>query len=132
MFKKRRSGEKSNCIYETYKNTVMPHGRHIYVKASDMAKATMCAYPQPDHALPYWKCVMRCCARYPSVNLPDQETDDKYTETFPSIHFLIYHLIASFSTHDMLPLTDKKIVASVNRILFQNSPKQYTLEKSWR
>ena len=29
---KRRSGEKANHIYETYKNTVMPHGRHIYAK----------------------------------------------------------------------------------------------------
>ena len=54
----RTSGEKANRIYKTYKNTVMPHGRHIYAKASDMAKATMCAYPQPDHALPHWKCVM--------------------------------------------------------------------------
>ena len=41
---KRRSGEKENCIYETYKNTVMPHERHIYAKASDIKKATMCAY----------------------------------------------------------------------------------------
>ena len=39
----RRSGEKENCIYETYKNTVMPHGHHIYAKAYDMARATMCA-----------------------------------------------------------------------------------------
>ena len=37
----RRSGEKSHHIYETYENTVMPHGRHIYAKASDMEKATM-------------------------------------------------------------------------------------------
>ena len=34
-------GEKSHHIYETYKNTVMPHGRHIYAKSSDMEKATM-------------------------------------------------------------------------------------------
>ena len=33
-----RSGEKANHIYETYKNTVMPHGRNIYTKAYDMAK----------------------------------------------------------------------------------------------
>ena len=39
----RRSGEKENRIYETYKNTVMPHGCHIYAKAYDMAKETMCA-----------------------------------------------------------------------------------------
>ena len=25
----RRSGKKSNCIYETYKDSVMPHERHI-------------------------------------------------------------------------------------------------------
>ena len=28
----RRSGEKEHHIYETYKNTVMPHVRHIYAK----------------------------------------------------------------------------------------------------
>ena len=37
-------------MYEAYKNTVMQHGRHIYAKASDMAKATMCKYPQSVHA----------------------------------------------------------------------------------
>ena len=41
----RRSGEKENPVYETYKNTVMTHGRHIYAKSSDMAKYTMCEYP---------------------------------------------------------------------------------------
>ena len=49
----RKSGEKANRTYETYKNTVMPHGRHIYAKSYDMAKATMCAYSQSDHALPH-------------------------------------------------------------------------------
>ena len=34
---------KANSIYETYKNTIMPHGHHIYAKAYDVAKATMCA-----------------------------------------------------------------------------------------
>ena len=43
--------KKQICIYETYKNTVMPHGHHVYAKASDMAKVTMCAYPQYDHTL---------------------------------------------------------------------------------
>ena len=45
-------GEKANHIYETSKNTVMPHGHHIYAKASDMAKATMCAYLNSNYALP--------------------------------------------------------------------------------
>ena len=55
----RRSGEKAHHIYTTYKNTVIPHGRHIYAKASDMANATMCTYTQSEHALPHWKCVLR-------------------------------------------------------------------------
>ena len=40
----RRSGGKGNRIYETFKSTVMPHGRHIYAKSYDMTKATMCKY----------------------------------------------------------------------------------------
>ena len=75
----------------------MPHGRHIYAKASDTAKAKMCAYPHSDNALPHWKYVLRCCAKFPGVDLPDQEKDDKYTDTSPSIYFQIYHLIASCS-----------------------------------
>ena len=51
----------------------MPHGSHIYAKASDMENATMCTYPQSDHALPHWKCVLRCCSDCPCINIPDQE-----------------------------------------------------------
>ena len=50
----RSSGEKAHHIYTTFKNTVMPHGSHIYDKSSDMENATMCTYPQSDHALPHW------------------------------------------------------------------------------
>ena len=81
----RRSGEKAHHIYETYKNTVMPHGRHIYAKAYYMEKATMCTYPQSDCALPHWKWVLRCCDYCPCINISDQEIDKKYEETTPSI-----------------------------------------------
>ena len=67
----RKSGEKSHHIYATYKNTVIPHGRHIYAKASDMENATICTYPQSDYALPHWKCVLRRCAECRYINLPD-------------------------------------------------------------
>ena len=85
----------------------MPHGRHIYAKASDMEEATVCAYPQSDHALTHWKCVMRCYAKFPSVNLPDQETDDQYYNTSPSISFHVCHLIARCTAHGRLPLNDR-------------------------
>ena len=75
-------------IYEAYKNTVMQHGRHIYAKTSDMAKATMCVYPHSDHALQHWKFAMRCCAKCPSVNLPDIEIDYQYSDTSPAIIFI--------------------------------------------
>ena len=106
MLKTEGPGKKQVHIYETYKNTVMPHGSHIYAKAYDVAKATMCAYPHSYHALTYWKCVLGCCAKRPSLNLPDHETDAHYPDTSPSISFHIYYLISRCITHGRLPLTD--------------------------
>ena len=83
----RRSVEKAHHIYETYKNTVMPHGRHNYAKASDMANATMCTYPRSDHALPHWKYVLWCCAECPHINFPDQETDKNMKKQHPQLGF---------------------------------------------
>ena len=88
---------------------MMPHGRYIYAKASDMAKAKMCTYPQSDHTLPHWKCVLRCCDNCPCINLTDQETDKKYSEKTPSIRFHIYHIIGRCNAHGRIPLKDKKI-----------------------
>ena len=86
----------------------MPHERHIYAKAYDMAKATMCVYSQSDHVLIHWKFVLRCCTKCPRINLPDQETDDQYPNSNDSIRFSTYHLIVRCTKHDRLLLTDKK------------------------
>ena len=59
------------------------HGSHIYAKSSDMAKEKMGAYPQSDHALPHWKCVMQFCAKFPSINIPNQEIDYWYSDNIP-------------------------------------------------
>ena len=69
------SGKKSHHIYETYKHTLLPHGRNIFDKTYDMANAKTCTYPQSDRALPHWKSVFRCCSECPYINLPDQETN---------------------------------------------------------
>ena len=79
-------GKKKICIYETYKNTVMPHGRDIYAKAYDMEKATICKYPQSDHALPHWKYVLRCCAKCNIINITVYKTDDTHPNPSRSIH----------------------------------------------
>ena len=76
--------KKKTHIYETYKNTVTPHGNHFYAKASDMENAKMCAYQRLEHSLPHWKCVLICFGECASINLPDKETDDQYSNTSPS------------------------------------------------
>ena len=83
--------------------------KHIYAKSSDMEKATMCAYPQSDHALTHRKCILLCCADFQCINIPDQETDNQYSDTTPSIRFHIYHIIARCTAHVIIPLKDKKI-----------------------
>ena len=71
MLKTEVLGGKQIFVYETYKNMVITHGSYICAKASDTEKATMCAYLQSYHTLPHCKCAMRCCAKFPSVNIPD-------------------------------------------------------------
>ena len=124
----RRSGRKAHHIYETYKNTVMPHGHHIYSKAYDMAQSTLCAYPQCDHSLPDWKCVLRCCSNFPCINISDQETDNHNPDTTPSIRFYIYHIFAHFTTHVGIPLKEKKYVTFLNKNLHHMNQQKYTPE----
>ena len=65
----------------------MPHGRHIYAKASDMSNATMCTYIHSDTTLPNWKFILRCCSECPCINLPDQETNKKMKKQHPQLGF---------------------------------------------
>ena len=65
----------------------MPHGCHIYAKASDMANATMCDYPHSDHALTYWKCVLRCCTDCPCNNLPEHVQIKNMKKKHPQLGF---------------------------------------------
>ena len=87
----------------------MPHGNHIYSKASGMAQATMCTYPQSDHSLPHWKFILSCCAGCPCINLSYQEIDNHNSYTTPSIRFQIYHTVARCTAHGRIPLKDNKI-----------------------
>ena len=108
MLKTKGLGKK-NHIYDTYKNTVMSYGFHIYAKAYGMAKVTMCAYSQSDHLLLQQKCVLRCCDQCPSINIPIQEKDDNYPNPSSSTSFHICQLIARCTKHVRLLVNDKKI-----------------------
>ena len=69
----------------------------------------MCAYPRSYHALPNWKCVLWCCADFLCINISDQETDNQYSYTTPSIRFHIYHIISRCTYHGRIPLEEKQI-----------------------
>ena len=66
---------------------MMPHGSHIYAKASDMANGTMCTYPQSGNALPHWKFVFQYCSNCPYINLPGQETNKNMKKQHPQLGF---------------------------------------------
>ena len=105
----------------------MPHGSHIYAKASDMEYATMWTYTQSEHALPHWKCVFWCCADCPCINITDQGTTKKHDETTPSIRFHIYHIIGRCTSNGRITLKDKKICYMCEqRSLPDKSTKIYT------
>ena len=82
----------------------MPHGSHIYVKASDMANATMCTYPHSDHALPHWQCILQYCSDCLFISLIDQEIDNNMEKKTPSIQFHIYHIIGRCTDHGRISL----------------------------
>ena len=69
----------------------------------------MHAYLQPYRALPHCKYVLQCCAKCLCAKITDQETDDQFSNTIPSIRFNIYHIIARCTIHERLPLNDKKL-----------------------
>ena len=108
----------------------MPHGCRIYAKADDTAQATMCIYPQSDHALPHWKCVFWRCAKYPCINLLDQETGNQNSNTTPSMRFQNFHIIGRCTAHGRITQKDKNYVTCVNKNLHQMNRQTYTTENS--
>ena len=68
-----RSGKIASSIYETYKNSVMQHGHHIYKTAAYIAISEMCDFPYNQHALLDWKCVLQYFSTCPSILIHNQE-----------------------------------------------------------
>ena len=104
-----RPGEKANRLFDTYKNYVIPHGRHIYAISDYMAMAKICEHPQSLYSLPHWKYVLRCCSNRPHIDITYQESDKNHSNTSPSIHFHIYHLITQCTVHQRHPIYEEKL-----------------------
>ena len=87
----------------------MPHGKHTPKTVSDINMATMCAYKSSKYALPHWKCVLRCCAKCPCINLPSPEYDQKNSNIIPIIRFNVYHLIERCNVYGIYFLNEKTV-----------------------
>ena len=96
-------GKISSSIFETYTNSVGPHGFHIHNTAAYMAMATMCTSPSAHHALPHCKCVLCCCGKCPSMVIPSQEGYIDTTKTFPTLCSHIYKNVSCFTLNGRLP-----------------------------
>ena len=71
----------------------MPHGHHVYAKASDIENATMCAYPQSDHAISQCKFALLCCSDCSYINLPDQETTKNMKKQHSQLGFIFITIL---------------------------------------
>ena len=95
-----------------------------------MEMATMCAYPQYQHALPHWKCEFCCCYNFPRGYIPGQESDRHIFNTSPTITFHFYLLITCCTVHGRRPLDERKICRLCLKYPASVSPaKPYTRKK---
>ena len=70
--KNRSSIEMSNSIFDHYKNSAMPHGRHSYKTEYGMSVATTCAYPTSQYTWTHWNCLFSCYENCPYIDIPSK------------------------------------------------------------
>ena len=66
----------------------MPHGKNVFKTASNIAKATICAYPSSKYALPNCECALHCFTLYLFIDLPIPESYQHNYNVGPTIHFM--------------------------------------------
>ena len=68
----------------------------------------MCEYQSSRYALPHWKCVLRCCAHFPWIDLPSPESDQHNYNFIQTIFFHLYQHSLLFTVHGGRPFNEKK------------------------
>ena len=86
----RRSGEMANHLFETYKNTFMPHGNHMFQTAYDTIMENLFTYPSSTYSLALWKCVLCCCAKYTGIDIPGTESDRQKSNVISISHCTVH------------------------------------------
>ena len=74
-----------------------------------MDMETMYPYPSQYPGLPHWKCVSRCCDKFPVFSIPHQEKNKYATNTCLTIRFHLYCNVSSFTVHFIRPYEEQKI-----------------------
>ena len=93
----------ASLIFETYGNSVIPHGLNIHKTASDIAIATMCDFLSNKHALPDWRCVFRCCENFPIIVPPGQDAYSDSPNACPKTHSHFYKVVLRYTFHGSCP-----------------------------
>ena len=99
----RRSSKISIRIFETYNNSVQPHGCNVYNNTSDMNMAKIYPYAYKYNGLPHWKYVLCCCDKCPSTVLHIKEENKETTKTFSTIRFHVYRNVSHYTVQSQRP-----------------------------
>ena len=105
----RRSGDMANLLFETYNNSVTPHGNHIFPTSYNTAMETMCTYKSSNYALPHWISVLCCCAQCLCMDFQIPESYQHHSNISPTIWLHVYKHIASCNLHGRHPFKQKTV-----------------------
>ena len=94
-----KSGEISNCTFETYKNYVRPRGCYINNTTANMAMSTICPCTSEYHGILHCKCLLRYFDKFSSIFVPSQEANKDTTNKCPKKRFLFYCIVLCCTVH---------------------------------
>ena len=120
----RRSGKLSISLFETYKNSVRPHGCHIYNYTAYMDMAKMCPCPSQHHGLPHWKYVLLCCDKCPGITIICKDTNKDEANTCSKICFHVYRNASHCTVRGIRPYEEQTICSKCSTDISYVTPEK--------
>ena len=103
----RSYGEIVSRIFETYKNSIRPHGCHIYNTSTEIDMEEMCPCPYKHQVILHCKCVLRCFYKYLSIVIPILEANIDTKTIFQEYVFMSIKMYHFFILHVRLPYEER-------------------------
>ena len=120
----RSYGKIASIIFETYKNSVRPHGFHINTTVPDMAMVTKCTCNYLNNYLKHQKYVLCCCDKCPSIIIPSQEANMDTPKKCTTINFNVNINVLRCTLHLRRPYKEKTTFS-----MYLNANRKNPLEK---